>query len=281
MNDYFALVSDTLAYIQEKLPREHRHIISDGRVLSMRGLQGARWKEPQSGLLKQGNNGDFHRKGQDSRENLTTLSKLPPKVELPPPPKEVVAPPPTPEVKQPPPPPKKKAFELKPQPKPSSESLSGTLKILKEVAPDLYVHDTVPPDHKAKRVKEAWKEKQETPTFPILFQGAPYRSFVTNIAKAIDLTYGTCRIVEVEPQKKWDLFLESENLKLILAPDALIFGNKELLSFYQETPQQKVRTLGKVPLLLLPDLSLYYKDPYLKRALWNVICNTIGKLPNI
>ncbi len=226
MNDYFALVSDTLAYIQNKLP------------------------------------------------------KIPPKVELPPappPPKEEAAPPPppTPEVRS-----KKKTFELKPQLKAPSESLVGVRKVLKEIAPDLYVHDTVPSDHKARRVKEAWKEKRETPTFPILFQGAPYRSFVANIAKAIDLTYGTCRIVEVEPQKKWDLFLESENLKLILAPDALIFGTKELLSFYQETPQQKVRTLGNVPLLLLPDLSLYYKDPYLKRALWNVICNTINSLPS-
>lgn len=161
-------------------------------------------------------------------------------------------------------------------PQPNEE----TRKILKEIAPDLYYHESIPSDYKAKRIKEAWKEKRSTPAIPILFQGMQFRSFVQRIAKAIDTVYGSCRLVEITPQKKWDLFLESENLKLIIAPDTLIFGNKELLPFYQETPQQKKRTLGTIPLLLLPDLSLYYKDPYLKRSLWNVICNTINSLPS-
>lgn len=151
---------------------------------------------------------------------------------------------------------------------------------MKELDPELFLHEKIPSDFKAKRIKEAWKEQRVAPAIPILFQGTQYRRFVQNIAKAIDLTFGSCRIMEIEKGKKWDLFLKSPQLKLIIAPDTLIFGNKEILPFYQETPQQKSRKLGEVPLLLLPDLSLYYKDPYLKRALWNVLCNTINTLPS-
>lgn len=174
---------------------------------------------------------------------------------------------------------KKEAFFfLEPPAAPLLESNEGVRKILKEIAPDLYQHESIPSDFKAKRIKEAWREKRETPAIPILYQGTEYRSFITRIAKAIDIAFGSCNVVDVVPEKKWDLFLESENLKLIIAPDTLIFGTKELLSFYQENPQQKKRKLGNIPLLLLPDLSLYFKDPYLKRALWNVICNTINSL---
>lgn len=203
---------------------------------------------------------------------------------------ELLAPlPPKPQTKAPPPkieptapPPKKKNkektdsfFELQPPPSPPQESTLAIQKILKEIDSDLYLHASIPSDHKAKRIKEAWREKRETPEIPILFQGQQYRTFITRIAKAIDTIYGSCRIVEIEPQKKWDIFLESENLKLIIAPDTSIFGTKEILPFYQENPQQKSRKLGKIPLLLLPDLSIYFKDPYLKRSLWNVIKTTI------
>ena len=99
-----------------------------------------------------------------------------------------------------------------------------------------------------------------------------------NIAKAIDLCFGTCRLIEIEDGKKWDLFLQSPQLKLIIAPDHLIFETKELLPFYRENPQEKSRHLGEIPLLLLPDLSLYFKDPYLKRSLWNVICQNLQPL---
>lgn len=221
-------------------------------------------------------------------DTLTYLrGLLPPKkvkVDLPPTPKAKptkVAPPPQPKPETPLPklvekPKETKAFiELDPPPIPKGNGTLGVRKVLKEIEPDLYLHETIPSDHKAKRIKNAWKEKRGTPAIPILFQGEKYRSFVTRIAKAIDLQFGSCRIVDIKPGKKWDLFLESENLKLIIIPDTLLFGTKELLPFYQENPQQKSRKLGNIPLLLLPDLSLYFKDPYLKRSLWTLIKNLL------
>jgi hypothetical protein len=43
------------------------------------------------------------------------------------------------------------------------------------------------------------------------------------------------------------------------------------MHFYKETPAQGTRTLGNIPLFLLPDLSLYLKDPLLKRSLWKAL----------
>ncbi|QVL58274.1 MAG: hypothetical protein KFB93_04115 [Simkaniaceae bacterium] len=208
---------------------------------------------------------------------LPLKPKLKPQVQAKPPPVKPIAPPPSPKPKAL----NAKVFiELELPKATAPEPTEGIRKILKEIDPDLYIHESIPSDYKAKRIKEAWKEKRSTPAIPILFQGTQYRSFIMRIAKAIDTVYGSCRLVDMTPRKKWDLFLESENLKLIIAPDAFVFGSKELLPFYQETPQQKTRKLGNIPLLLLPDLSLYYKDPYLKRSLWNVICNTIDSLPS-
>ncbi|NGX51391.1 MAG: hypothetical protein K1060chlam2_01257 [Chlamydiae bacterium] len=169
----------------------------------------------------------------------------------------------------------KPSFKLESHSAPSSEPNVGMKKLLMEIAPELFLHEGPPSDARARRINEAWKEKRDTPTIPILIQGRAYRSFVVNIAKAIDSTFGTCRLIEVEPKKKWDLFFKSPNLKLIIAPDNLIFSSRELLPFYKENPQEKRRTLGDIPLLLLPDLSLYYKDPYLKRSLWNVITQNL------
>lgn len=202
---------------------------------------------------------------------------------IPSPPPKKPEPPPSPKVETPPPKVvkevvKKPGFELEPPSVPSKEPTESMRKILQEIDPDLFLHDSPPSDEGARRIKEAWKEKRDTPTIPILFQGRKYRPFLESIAKAIDITFGTCRLIEVEEKKKWDLFLESPNLKLIIAPDYLIFQAKELLPFYRENPQEKVRHLGEIPLLLLPDLSLYYKDPYLKRSLWNVITQNLQPL---
>ena len=219
-----------------------------------------------------------------SRCDVKALSSLPP---LPEAPKKKIEPKaaskPSPQLPLPPQPPptekkeeKKEWITLTPPPLPNLDVTTPILKQLKALDPNLYFHDNVPSDHLAREIKESWKAKHLTPAIPILFQGTHYRSFVQNLAKAIDILYGSCRIIELTKDQNWEAFLESPNLRLIIAPDNLIFQSKELLPFYQENPQKKSKRLGRVPLLLLPDLSFYFKDPYLKRALWNVIKRTLS-----
>ena len=228
-DSYLQLIDQTLAYIQERLPR---------------------------------------------KETLP----LPPTPKLSPPrPKAPEAPPP--KVEKKPEPKKETTLELHP-PMRLTQTESHRMKaVLNSIAPELFLHEAPLPDDKAKRIKNAWNEKSLVPEIPILFQGTHYRSFLENLAKAISLTFAPSRVIEMtsfEKEKKWDIFLESPKLKFILCPDHLIFSSKELLPFYKENPGQKTRFLGNIPLLLLPDLSLYFKDPYLKRSLWNVLCQTLS-----
>lgn len=239
-NAYQSLIEDTLTYLKGLLPQ---------------GMEAP----PKKQKLEAVSQTSFKKKLLPPRKNVPVASKTPPPVEKP---QEE----PTP------------SFKLEIPKTPPQESQESLRRILQEIHPDLFLHKTPPNDIQAQRIKNAWKEKRDTPMIPILFQGASYRPFVRNIAKAIDTCFGTCRLVEIETGKKWDLFLESPQLKLIIAPDHLIFESKELLPFYRENPQEKSRHLGNIPLLLLPDLSLYFKDAYLKRSLWNVICQNLQPL---
>jgi len=60
-------------------------------------------------------------------------------------------------------------------------------------------------------------------------------------------------------------------LKLIIVCDYTLWQLPNLMQFYKETPAQKTRQLGEKSLFLLPDLSLYLKDPLLKRSLWKAL----------
>jgi hypothetical protein len=61
-------------------------------------------------------------------------------------------------------------------------------------------------------------------------------------------------------------------LKWVIVCDYSLWQLRGLMQFYKETPAQGTRMLGNVPIFLLPDLSLYLKDPLLKRSLWKALC---------
>ncbi|MBI3236523.1 MAG: hypothetical protein HYZ48_02275 [Chlamydiales bacterium] len=150
-----------------------------------------------------------------------------------------------------------------------------------EIDPTLSLHTKPPDDAKARKIKEEWREKREIPLLPILTHTTRYLPFLKNLAKAISFTFLPCRVLEVisfEKEKKWDLFFSSSHVNLVILSDQTLWESKELLLNYKENPQKKERFLASFPLLLLPDLSLYEKDPYLKRSLWNLLCQTIEKI---
>ena len=122
-------------------------------------------------------------------------------------------------------------------------------------------------------LERAWRRFQNLKMVP------KEKSFVYEIAKAISITFtfsSVLNLSEVEKENRWETFLSAQNLKLIIIPDMLLWTTPRLLSFYKEVPGNTLRKLGSVPVLLLPDLSLYRKDPLLKRSLWNVICQMLA-----
>lgn len=195
-------------------------------------------------------------------------------VKLPPPPK------PEPKKPEPPPEPEPELQLEKPQMEPAkTDSTWGN--ILGKIAPTVNLHKAPPSDEEAKKSLVSSRVRAGAPKI-LLISSSHYAKFhplLSSIARAIDTRLGSCKLVDVaklDAQEKWDALLASTTLRLVICPDQLLFSHPKMLSHYQEIPQKKLRTLGDKTLLLLPDPSLYMKDPLLKRSLWTVLCKTLS-----
>ncbi|GAB5411316.1 MAG: hypothetical protein ChlgKO_04300 [Chlamydiales bacterium] len=209
-------------------------------------------------------------------QDTPQLSKRAP-VKLPSPPKQKASPPPPPRKPEPEPEPE---LQLeKPEMEPAkTDSKWGN--ILEKIAPRVALHKAPPSDEEAKKSLASARVRAGAPEI-LLISSSHYAKFhplLSGIARAIDTRLGSCKIVDVaklDAQEKWEALLASTTLRLIICPDQLLFSHPKMLSHYQEIPQKKMRTLGDKTLLLLPDPSLYMKDPLLKRSLWTVLCKTL------
>lgn len=187
----------------------------------------------------------------------------------------------------PPPPPKPVVVAApKPQPVPAPEpilepppapiappSFHDMRRLLSIVAPNLPILDQIPSDDIAQKIAHQWKTKNQIAPITILtYQEPPeQKALLEQIAKAVDVCFGPARFINAEPiekEKQWEAFLSSSELKTVIVCDYSLWQLHNLMPFYKENPNQKTRTLGKANLFLLPDLSLYLKNPALKRSLW-------------
>ena len=146
--------------------------------------------------------------------------------------------------------------------------------LMSALFPKIDLLQAPPCDTIAKQRKQSWKANASAPAVAIFLDHPKDRPFFQSVAKAITTCLAPAKIVSVhalEKRDQWELFLKAKPLRLTLIPDATLFATKKLLRYYREFPQEKLRFLGDVPLLLLPDPALYLKDPLLKRSLWHLI----------
>ena len=199
-------------------------------------------------------------------------------------PKEVVLPPVVekiePPVKTLQPPPKIVA-EISSLPEVQIDHFEDVRKIWAKISPQAPILEEIPGDAIAKKIATRWKTKNITAEISILAYHEPpaQRALLEQIAKALDVVFGPAKIVQAEPiekEKQWEAFLSVPHLKLTIACDYTLWQLGGLMHHYKEIPNQKTRHLGTVPVFLLPDLSLYLKDPHLKRSLWKAICQTLS-----
>jgi hypothetical protein len=172
---------------------------------------------------------------------------------------------------------------LKEEPPPHREedlqkysNFSDLKEIFSKIAPGFSILSQIPSDAIAKKLSTRWKTKNQTAPITLLsFQEPPQqRALLEQIAKALDVYFGPVRLVNaesIEKEKQWEAFLSVSELKLVIACDYTLWQLSGLMQTYKENPTQGTRCLGKVPLFLLPDLSLYLKDPLLKRSLWKAL----------
>ncbi|MCP5510055.1 MAG: hypothetical protein H7A39_06590 [Chlamydiales bacterium] len=192
-------------------------------------------------------------------------------------------------------PPPEKIQVKKPDPIPKSEPAAAQPKIeLQPIIPQatlpttdmksliaalgIPIIDEPPSDSRAKRIKNAWKQRQVNVAILVDKVEGPVRTLLLNIARAIDTLIAPCKVITTtrhEQENTWDIFLASDELKHIIAPDTILTGN--LLKHLHELPEQNKRTLGNKPLILLPDLTLYLKDPLLKASLWKTLCVLLSR----
>jgi len=162
-----------------------------------------------------------------------------------------------------------------------AKSVSAMRKVLEKIAPELAILDAVPDDTAAKQIANRWKTKNQAAPVSILAGGElpQHKALLHEIAVAIDVYFGPARLIEADPiekEKQWNQFLASQGLRLVVVCDSTLWQLQNLRQFYKETPASGSRTLSDTPLFLLPDLSLYLKDPLLKRSLWKAICTKLS-----
>jgi hypothetical protein len=156
-------------------------------------------------------------------------------------------------------------------------------KILSKIAPQLAYLPNIPSDEKARQIAEQWKTRNQSAPISLLFfhELPSQQKFLTNLAIALDTTFGSARLISaegIEKDKQWEPFLSVAELKLVIICDYALWQLPSLLQYYREIPNQTDRFLLNKPLMLLPDLTLYLKDPQLKRSLWKALCQKIRSL---
>jgi len=182
-----------------------------------------------------------------------------------------------------PPPPQEAASVAEPPP-PTSRAPEHFIELrllFSKIAPQMRILDEVPSDSAAKLVSERWKTRNQAAPFSLLTHQEPtqHRLLLEHLAQALDVTFGGAQLIQcgpIESQKQWEAFLSVAGLKVVIICDAALWQLPNLLQYYREVPSHSERFLQNTPLFLLPDLSLYLKDPQLKRSLWKALCQKIG-----
>lgn len=158
-------------------------------------------------------------------------------------------------------------------------SSDSFLSFMQRNFPHNRLHKMPHEDRHAKQVRFGWRVRQQMTSVPIIYDEslAGYRMLLENIAKAISLLFtssSTLNVQSLPAASPWQMLEQSSDIKLIIAPDTL------LSKYPPENLTENIAGSSKIgphELLELPDLSLYQKDPLLKRSLWDLLCQKLQK----
>lgn len=103
-------------------------------------------------------------------------------------------------------------------------------------------------------------------------------SFIGNIARAVSLMLAPVLVLSVKQSRNWPCILHSSEVRLIIAEEEAIFTQPALQSVYKNSPEEGKHFLDRIPLLLLPKLSVYFEQPSVKSLLWRTIRNEFSTL---
>ena len=167
------------------------------------------------------------------------------------------------------------------KPKKAELFLDDIRRIVEEIAPHFETTTSILDDKKARQIAKSYKLKKTASDITILsFKETPQGFlFLRNLETALDTLFFPTKIINafnIEKENAWDMFLSQEDLKLIIACDYSIWGLPNLIKYYRENPALKSHMLKNTPLFMLPDISLYLKEPLLKKSLFASLCKTLS-----
>jgi hypothetical protein len=165
----------------------------------------------------------------------------------------------------------------------AASSFYEVKKIILKNSSNLKILENTLDDKIAREIETSWKIKNKKINIAILSFEETSKKFLLlkNLSSAINTYFPNTKLVsalELENENKWNTFLSLNTLKLIIACDYSIWSLKNLIKHYREIPSTKEIFLKQTPLFMLPDLSLYLKEPILKKSLWISILKKIKNL---
>ncbi|NGX56342.1 MAG: hypothetical protein K1060chlam5_00580 [Candidatus Anoxychlamydiales bacterium] len=138
-------------------------------------------------------------------------------------------------------------------------------------------------DKFAKEILNKHKYKDQISPILILAYTEDEKSFkfLQKLSIAITNYFAECKIIlayELEKKDSWHSILDKSLIKYIITTDYTIFEMKNLKKYFLENSSKKEKFLNEIPLILLPDIILYLKEPMLKASLFKMLNQ---KLKNI
>ncbi|MBF8262923.1 MAG: hypothetical protein HW387_588 [Parachlamydiales bacterium] len=259
----------------------HRSLLSEARNLIRDALDHL---QSEKTILAEAHDCDYFRRLyrtlKDSPPSPAPIAPKPIPLEIKTEPAVLIAPPPIPTA---PPPAKNPEAEPVRTLAPKDTSFEDVRKMMSRVFPEMTFPTIIPSDVKARQIAERWITKNQSAPLSILFfqEQKAQHQFLVNLTAALDTFYGEAKLIQaegIEKDNQWEAFLSVPQLKLVIVGDYALWQMPHLLQYYRENPTRTEKFLQKTPVMLLPDLTLYLKDPSLKRSLWKALCQKIGSL---
>lgn len=173
-----------------------------------------------------------------------------------------------------------KSFIYLEKPQKNHLIFSDMEKLIKKLSP----YSIIPTldDTLAKNISKRWQLKKKCDVTIFSFQENPQEIlFLKNLSFAIKTYFFPSQVISYSKllkSQKLNIFFKENNIKLIIASDYYIWKYPYLTENYKEIPSSGEFFLKDIPLFLLPDISIYLKEPLLKKELWKLLCKKIKNL---
>ena len=170
------------------------------------------------------------------------------------------------------------------KPKVFDDSFSDIKKDIAQIFPSMSL--AKPLDDKiAKQKSQKYKLKNIAANITILAyrENEKFYKFLDKLSVALDIYFYPSKVVSaylIEKENNWDIFLSQKEMFLIISADYTIFELPNLRKHYKEKPSLNEKYLNDIPLFLLPDISLYFKEPTLKSSLFQALKLKIQNIKN-